>query len=108
MAYNGSEGGTISRAAARALMSNYRNSPAFSANNQIEGILFGKDHIENLLAQPGCTGIRIYYGKEGITNNDPPKLILVGFDIDGNDMSNLIVDLGFPCPTHCSSSITKI
>ena len=108
MAYNGSEGGAISRAAARALMSNYRNSPAYAANDQINGILFGKDHIEDLLAQPGCKGIRIYYGKDGTANTDSPQLILVGIDIDGNDMAGLIIDMGIPCPEHCSSPPTKI
>ena len=108
MAYNGSEGGTISRAAARAMMSNYRNSLAYAANDQIEGILFGKNHVEDLLAQPGCKGIRIYYGKDGTANTDAPHLILVGFDVNGNDLSNLIVDMGVPCPSHCSSTATKI
>ena len=108
MANNGSEGGRILRPAARASMLNYRNSAAFAANNQTEGILFGKDHIQDLLNQTGCVGIRIYYGKDGTANTDPAQMILVGTDVDGNDMANLIVDMGRPCPSHCSSLATRV
>jgi hypothetical protein len=108
MVYNGSEGGEISRPSARALMLDYHNSPAFAANNQTEGILFGKDNIHLLLAQSGCMGIRIYYGKGGTANPDPAQMILVGYDVDGNDMTDLIIDMGMPCPSHCSSASKKI
>ena len=108
MAYNGSEGSAISRTTARTLMFNYRSSPAYAANNQTEGVLFGRDHIEALLAQPGCLGVRIYFGKDGTASTDPSQLILVGTDVDGNDMTNLIVDIGIPCPHHCSSLTTKV
>jgi hypothetical protein len=108
MAYNGSEGGKISRTAARTLMLNYRNSPAFAANNQIEGILFGREQIEDILALPECVGIRVYYGKDGVSITDPPQLILVGIDSEGGDLVEVIVDMGMPCPTHCPPIGRKI
>jgi len=108
MAYNGTEGGEILRPAARLLMLNYRNSNAFPANNQVEGILFGRDNIEALLAQPGCMGVRIYYGKDGVADTDAPQMVLVGYDIDGNDMTDLIVDMGMPCPHYCPTPSSKI
>lgn len=101
MPYNGTEGAIIPQPAARTLMDNYENSPAFPANNLVKGILFGKDHIDQILANPRCLGIRVYYGKEGVSSNDAPQLILVGYDEDGNDLVDTIVDAGLPCPTHC-------
>ncbi len=109
MAYNGKEGDMISKEDARLLMTNYRNSPAYPANNLIEGILFGKDPIIDLLSQNGCKGIRIYYGKAGISNADAPQMIIVGTDVDGNDMTaEYILDAGVPCPSFCSSVVTKL
>ena len=108
MANNGTEGSVINRNTARVMMQSYRNSPAFAANNGQEGVLFGKDHIEAILAQPGCVGIRIYYGKDGPLPGDPANLILVGTDANNHDMSDLIVDMGIPCPTHCPPAGSKI
>ena len=109
MAYNGTEGRMITRAEAQQMMSDYRNSPAWVANNGTEGIMFGRNHVEAILAQPGCVGVRIYYGKEGVLPNDKAQLIIVGTDLDGNDMSTgLVLDAGFPCPDVCSSAATKL
>jgi len=108
MALKGNEGSMIPKNEARQMMENYRNSPAYPANNQTEGILFGKDHIDDIFAQPGCKGLRIYYGKAGTANDDAAQLIIVGTDEDGNDMTNLVLDMGLPCPSLCSSNSTKL
>lgn len=108
MAFNGKEGDMISRNEARQLMDNYENSPAYPANNHVKGILFGKDHVDDLLSQQGCTGIRIYYGKTGVLSADPPQLVIVGTDEDGNDITDRILDAGVPCPDFCSSLSTKL
>ena len=108
MAFNGKEGDMISRTEARELLDNYQNSPAYPANNHVEGILFGKDHVDDLLSQQGCVGIRIYYGKTGTLSADASQLIIVGTDVDGNDMTDKILDAGTPCPDFCSSLSTKL
>ena len=108
MAFNGNEGSLISRAEARELMDNYEDSAAFPANNHTKGMLFGKNRIEALLAQPGCTGLRIYYGKTGTANTDEAKMIIVGTDSEGNDMTNLILDAGLPCPSYCPSEGSRL
>ena len=109
MANNGSEGRMITRPEAQQMMSDYRNSPAWVANNGTEGILFGRDHLDAILAQPGCIGVRVYYGKEGVLPTDPAQLIIVGTDVDGNDMSSgHILDAGKPCPPYCSSPPTRL
>lgn len=108
MQYNGNEGSMISRTEAKRLLDNYENSPAFAANNDVKGILFGKTHLETILAQTGCKGVRIYYGKDGILNTDAPELVIVGTDVNGNDITTKILDAGLPCPSLCSSSATKL
>jgi len=108
MAYTGTEGEMISRSEARLLLANYQNSPAYPANNNTEGILFGRVHLEDILSQSGCKGVRIYYGKVGPLITDLVQLVIVGTDIDGNDMTNLILDTGLPCPNYCSSQSTKL
>ena len=108
MANDGSEGKMISRPEAQQMLSDYRNSPAFAANDGREALLFGRNHIDAILAQPGCIGIRVYYGKDGPLATDPAELIIVGTDVDGNDMTGLILDAGKPCPPYCSSGATKL
>ena len=108
MEYNGTEGSMISRTEAQRLLTNYQNSPAFAANNHTEGILFGRDHLLQILAQPGCKGMRIYFGKDGVLSTDPTTFVIVGTNAEGNDMTDLILDIGYPCPTHCSSQSTKL
>lgn len=108
MEYNGTEGRMISRSEAQRLLADYQNSPAFAANNHTEGILFGRDHLLAILAQPGCKGMRIYYGKEGVLSTDPSNLVIVGTNAEGNDMAEMILDAGLPCPDKCSSPATKL
>jgi len=108
MQYNGNEGSMISRTEARRLLDNYESSSAYAANNDVKGILFGKTHLETILAQTGCKGVRIYYGKDGTLNSDAPQLVIVGTDVDGNDLTSKILDAGLPCPTLCSSDATKL
>ena len=107
---NGNEGSMVTRPQAQLMMTNYKNSPSFASNNSQAGILFGKNHITAILNQAGCVGVRIYYGKSGITSSDVAHLILVGTDDDGNDMpnTNFILDMGVPCPSECSSPATKL
>jgi hypothetical protein len=60
---------------------------------------FPREVFEAILAQPGCTGIRFYYG----TNTDgSPAIVLVGIDAESADMtSGEIIDTHFPCPPFC-------
>ena len=61
---------------------------------------FGRGVLDDILAQPGCTGLRIYLGrnKQGDTS-----LLAVGLDADGQDMeSGIIANDAWPCPPFCS------
>lgn len=80
-----------------------------------KGGMFGKEDILDLLNQPGCVGMRYYYGR----NDDGSKnLVLVGVDKDNNDIlpaeeksamavmdsndNGIILERGLPCPPYCT------
>jgi hypothetical protein len=50
---------------------------------EIRGYHLGRNIIDQILAQPGCAGMRFYYG----LNEDGQKtLVYVGIDAEGNDL----------------------
>lgn len=60
----------------------------------------GSNHVEAILAQDRCVGVRIYnaYDDERVTKT----VVLVGVDTFGNDMKEgVIVDRTVICPPHC-------
>jgi hypothetical protein len=63
---------------------------------------FPREAIDAILAQPGCTGIRFYYG----SNDDgSPAIVMLGIDADNADMTaGEIIDTHFPCPPFCDES----
>lgn len=63
------------------------------------GGAFLKDAIAAILDQPGCVGLRYYFG----ANTDgSTALILVGVDEENRDMSTgTIIDNHYPCPPFC-------
>ncbi len=96
MAFNGTEGGLISLKEGAAMTAAYRE----AGINSIKGRFFGRDLLEELLAQEGCMGIRMYFGLDDESNM---QLVLVGADSDEDDMLELILDNSVPCPTRCGS-----
>lgn len=65
------------------------------------GGYFPREAIDAILKQPGCTGIRFYYG----TNTDgSPALVLVGMDASSADLTDgEIIDTHYPCPPFCDT-----
>ena len=60
---------------------------------------FNAKAILELLAQPGCVGLRYYHGR---TDKGDPSMILVGVDADGNNMtSGILMNNEYPCPPYC-------
>ncbi|NSL86573.1 hypothetical protein [Chitinophaga solisilvae] len=118
-------GDFISRAEMDLLCKNHDDDHANqkSLNGHVKAMCFGKDKIQQLLDQPGCTAVRIYYGLKIDTDGDgikEKKMVLVAVDEDGNDIlppagdpatgavaksmsSALILDQGIPCPEYCST-----
>ena|SRR5579871_1354578 len=51
---------------------------------EARGYVLGRNIIDKILAQPGCVGMRFYYG----LNEDGQKtLVYVGIDNDGKDIN---------------------
>ncbi len=104
--YNGSDGGRIDLTTARQWVKNFRD--ANPAAGEVRSHYFGSDILNQILAQPGCTGIRVYYA---IDNNKEKQLLIIGVDNNGANMlpasSGLvpgdisIMDNSFPCPPFC-------
>lgn len=96
MSFNGTEGATIVQAAAGVLTKRYRDNHA----GAIKGFFIGKNHLENLLAQTDCMGIRIYLGEE---TTGLLTVVLVGANSNEDDILATIVDNAIKCPPRCGS-----
>jgi hypothetical protein len=64
-----------------------------------KGGFFFRKLLDEILAQPGCSGVRFYHGKDA---KGAPALVIVGVDADGNDITGgTLMDLHYPCPPVC-------
>ncbi|MBN1396714.1 MAG: hypothetical protein JXA06_01655 [Bacteroidetes bacterium] len=64
---------------------------------------FGKELVEKILAQPGCVGVRLYYGKHA---DGKSGVIIVGVDKNGKDMiTGVIAKPAIICPPYCDGLI---
>jgi len=84
MAFDGSEGEFISLSEGSDLTSEFRS----SYSTQPLGYFFGREKLEELLAQENCEGIRIYFGEK----NRTLQLVLVGADDNQYDLLDKILD----------------
>jgi len=67
-----------------------------------KGGLFLRKDLDDLLAQPGCAGLRYYYGRNAASQD---TLILVGVDNDGNDqVQGVVMEDCFLCPPICGTA----
>lgn len=96
MSFNGNEGEQITLQQGGELTAKYRATNP----NGIKGVFFGKAHIEKILAQGDCKGLRFYFAENA---TGEPTLVMVGADSAENDQLNLIIDQAMPCPARCSS-----
>lgn len=98
MAFNGTEGASISLSTAGEWTENYRNANP----NGVKAIFFGKDILTNILNQDNCLGIRIYFAHDDEGNQ---RLVLVGADAAEDDLIyGVVADYGSPCPASCSAN----
>lgn len=96
MAFTGNEGEQITLEEGGEYTLRYR------AENPggIKGVFFGRSHIEQILAQGDCKGLRMYFAKN---QDGTPTLVVVGADSNQNDQLNLIFQQLSPCPLKCST-----
>lgn len=70
------------------------------APKETKAFAFGANHVQDVLNQEGCVGIRIYNGYN--EEEDCPNIVVVGVDAEGKDMTDgKIFDRGFRCPDMC-------
>lgn len=106
--FDGSEGKPVDLSTAKTWTANYRASLPDPKNDTLAHF-FGFAIIQKILAEPGCMGLRIYYG---IDDNGKKQLMLVGADAQGDNLlpnataqilqdENTIADFSYPCPSAC-------
>ena len=87
----------ISLDAAAALTRRYRNG---AGKDPKKAGAFHADQVRQLLDQPGCVALRIYYGRQ---DNGDPALVLVGMDKDDKELSGgVLLEVCFLCPPFCT------
>lgn len=75
-------------------------------DHTIRGGFFFREELDQMLAQPGCAGIRIYFGRDA-TGRD--NLVVTGVDADGRDMTDgVLMELIIPCPPFCDAGSALI
>ena len=106
--FDGSEGDPIDLTTAKKWVANFRGS--LKNAEDIQAHYFGHEIIKNILSQPGCVGIRMYYAFD---DSGVRKLILVGVGADGENLlpskdrksadgnGNTTADYSWPCPDYC-------
>jgi hypothetical protein len=100
--FSGHEDHNITLQEAVGLTKAYRLS---TTSDAVLGHYFGKDALEKTLAQTGCVGLRLYYGKH---KDGRPTIVIVGVDNTGTDMtSGLICQRTWLCPPLCNDSQLK-
>lgn len=93
----------ISLAEASELTRGHRSTSATEPKSH----LFHRDAFDTILAQPGCSAVRIYRGRG---KGGEHHLVLVGVDDQGNDMTaGAVMEKCQPCPPYCdiASPLTK-
>jgi hypothetical protein len=77
-----------------------------TSSNEVLAHYFGSDALEKALAQPGCVGLRMYYGKH---QDGSPALVIVGVDKKGKDItSGTLLQRSLPCPPECVSGDSEL
>lgn len=107
--FNSTAGEFITADTALTLQANYMAHKANEGNHSpIRSEFFGADKLRELLDQPNCVGLKLYYG---MTNDGIPQITIVGADKNAhnigdnkNEESEPTNYLGFGpiCPIHCS------
>ncbi len=95
MAFTGDEAEQFPLATAAEWTGNYR-----AANPEgLKAHFFGRTILNDILDQPNCVGIRVYYALDG---NGVQQMIMVGADANENDLyEGIIAEVSKPCPPFC-------
>jgi hypothetical protein len=77
----------------------FQNAPQYQGNTV--ACMIDSAAYQQLLAQPGCVNVRTYFAlNQGILT-----IVVVGVDINGNDMTNgILLDGAYGCPPNCHNN----
>lgn len=78
---------------------------AFNSMNPtaVKAVFAGTNKLKMILDQPGCIGIRMYFGHD--TDKAQNNLVLVGVNESEKDMTNgVILERLVPCPATCDKT----
>ena len=76
-----------------------KNYTRINASEDVIAQNFGKELVNKILAQPGCVGVRLYYGKHA---DGKSGIIIVGVDKNGKDIiTGVIAKPAIICPPYC-------
>lgn len=90
----------ITREEAEGLVRNFHAQAAAGAHRSSA---FNRSAFEQLLAQPGATGIRIYHARHA---DGSPTMVMVAVDANGEDLASptsLFIQRGTDCPPICAT-----
>lgn len=109
MSFDGKEEHRISLQEARTITKRYREKPENKGKPRAHYV--GRGVLDEILAQPGCVGLRIYHANK--RELDPNQggsdatLVIVGVTADERDMVNgVIAERTWVCPPYCSTQTT--
>jgi hypothetical protein len=91
VSFAGYKNQSISFQEAKGLLKTYER---IAASDAVIAQYFGKDIVDKALAQPGCVGVRMYYGNR---QDGSRGLILIGVDKKGNETIASIVPSCLGC-----------
>lgn len=100
MPIDGREPHRIAPDTARRFTKRFRDSRPHRNGHRVYGHALSRGIIDEILAQPGCMGLRIYHA---VDDADADTLVIVGIDADEGDMADgVIAEQTRPCPPFCA------
>jgi hypothetical protein len=97
MSFNGNEGEFITLEEGAAMTARFRSSVQ---PGTVIGQFVGREKLMQILNQPNCMGVRLYYG---LNDKNENSIVAVGVDSNENDLTNgYIIDDTAKCPPRCS------
>ena len=97
MSFIGNEGEQITLEEGAAFTKKYRDNHPGSVN----GSFIGLTHVQALLDQNNCKGLRVYLGEN---ESGGLEFVFVGVDSNENDILDLIIERTVKCPPTCGGS----
>lgn len=91
----------ISREEAASLVGNHQARAEAGAHRSSA---FNRSAFEQLLAQPGAAGIRIYHARHA---NGSPTMVMVAVDAQGADLAGaegICIQNSHDCPPYCAGT----